>query len=56
MRELEDMIYFFGYAKTHLDTENLTGFFEYDKATDLKHERNHFSFKKTSISVCEWVS
>jgi len=50
------MIYFFGYAKTHLDTGNLTGFFEYDKATDLKHERNHFSFKKTSISVCEWVS
>lgn len=36
-RELKDMIYFFGYAKSSLDTEpNPTGFFEYDVTTDLE--------------------
>jgi hypothetical protein len=55
-QELEDMIYFFGYAKTHLDPGNMTGFFEFDKATDLKHERNHYGYRKTSVSVVDWIS
>ena len=54
--ELEDMLYFFGYAKSHLDPANITGFFEFDKETDVKHEQNHYGFKKTSTQVAEWVS
>lgn len=42
------MLYFFGYAKTHMDPGNLTGFFEFDKETDLKNEQNHNGFRKTS--------
>ena len=54
--ELEDMLYFFGYAKSHLDPGNLTGFFEFDQATDLKNEQNYFSFRKTSQQMIQWVS
>jgi len=50
------MIYFGGYAKTHLEPDNMTGFFEFDKATDLKHEKNFKSYKKVSISTCEWIA
>jgi len=50
------MIYFSGYAKTHLEPDNKTGFFEFDKATDLKHEKNYKSYKKLSISTCEWIA
>ena len=54
-KELEDVLYFFGYAKTHLDPGNLTGFFEFDKATDIKNEQNHNGFKKHSTLSAEWI-
>lgn len=56
IHELEDMIYFSGYAKTHLDPDNLTGFFQFDKATDLKHEKNHKSYRQLTNSTIEWIS
>ena len=55
-KELEDMIYFFGYAKSHLDPDNVTGFFEYDKETDLKHQKNYMGYKKLTQSHNDWVS
>jgi len=50
------MIYFGGYAKTHLEPDNLTGFFEFDKATDLKHAKNFKSYRNISVSTCEWIA
>jgi hypothetical protein len=41
---MKDMLYFFGYAKSSLDTKkNFTGFFEYNAATDAEQAGNYMS-------------
>ncbi len=49
--ELEDMLYFFGYVKSHFYLGNLTGFFKFYQASDFKNEQNYFKFRKTSQQI-----
>lgn len=50
------MLYFFGYAKTHYDTENITGFFEFDTETDLAMSGVYKQHISVTESVIEWTS
>ena len=55
--ELKEMLYFFGYVNSSLDkTENFTGFFEYDKATDLEMALLYNQHIRVTDSVIDWTA
>ena len=50
-------MYMFGYASSKTDArENFTGFFEYDKETDLQQAKNYMSWTADNKNVIDWVS
>lgn len=60
-RELKDMLYFFGYVNSSLDTSgeeggNPTGFYQYDEQTDREEATNYKAYQALNKQVVEWTS